>query len=235
MWTKLCSNSGFGFDDALQVPTAPDRTWKEYLANNPKARRFRATTLHRYGDLDSIFQGRVATGEFAQSSIPSPARREGTPVVVAANQAPPVVIEVVAPQLAAAVPAAEVIAPIPRVGGAPAVVVAAAVTNLVAGTRRERVNNQNLQPPKKARKSAASQIAGTLQNIYDKQNAPSAYEKAIKRFLDADEPFHRGLDAMQRIKIRRLLNANDRANEFLLIEDREEALAYIQLLLAEGV
>jgi hypothetical protein len=227
VWTKLCSNSGFGFDEALQVPTAPDRTWEGYLANNPKARRFRATTLHRYGDLDSIFQGRVTTGEFAQSSIPSPVRRE----VVA----PPVVIEVVAPQLAAAVPAAEVIAPIPRVGGAPAVVVAAAVTNLVAGTRRERVNNQNLQPPKKARKSAASQIAGTLQNIYDKQNAPSAYEKAIKRFLDADEPFHRGLDAMQRIKIRRLLNANDRANEFLLIEDREEALAYIQLLLAEVV
>jgi hypothetical protein len=48
IFNSIVLNSGFGWDDDLKVPTAPDRTWKEYLSSHPKAKEFRHRTLPNY-------------------------------------------------------------------------------------------------------------------------------------------------------------------------------------------
>eukprot|EP01039_Chlorochromonas_danica_P000080 gene81-87_t len=51
----LRENSGFVWDEALQLPTAPDQVWSEFLAVNKNARQFRHKTLEFYQELDEIF------------------------------------------------------------------------------------------------------------------------------------------------------------------------------------
>ncbi|KAH9125572.1 hypothetical protein LEN26_001362 [Aphanomyces euteiches] len=65
----LRTNSGFGWDAASELPTAPDEVWEAYIAVNPK------TAIHRpyifYNQLHAIYSGAVATGEFASTHISS--------------------------------------------------------------------------------------------------------------------------------------------------------------------
>jgi hypothetical protein len=64
-------SSGFGFDPYTLVPTASDNVWEDYLksnATNAKAAKFRYETLSRAEDLRVIFEGRIATGVYAQAS-----------------------------------------------------------------------------------------------------------------------------------------------------------------------
>jgi hypothetical protein len=64
----LRDNSGFGWDEAKQVPTAPDDVWIEYIAAHPEARPFRNSPLDHYVYLEEIFTGVIATGEYAVAS-----------------------------------------------------------------------------------------------------------------------------------------------------------------------
>lgn len=71
----LKENSGFGWDEALQLPIASDRVWSEYLAVHKDARKFRHKTLEFYRELDEIFGRNIATDRyaFASTSLSAPA------------------------------------------------------------------------------------------------------------------------------------------------------------------
>ena len=60
----LVDNSGFGWDDELQLPTAPDDVWDAWMAKHPEAARFRTQTLPYFKELDDIFGGKVALGDY---------------------------------------------------------------------------------------------------------------------------------------------------------------------------
>lgn len=60
--------SGFGWDHDRNLPTAPNDTWNRYIAAHPEAGPFRNIPFPQYEVLDTVFAGKCATGEFAQSS-----------------------------------------------------------------------------------------------------------------------------------------------------------------------
>ncbi len=129
VWKHCLGNSGFGFDNVNQIPTAPDNVWDAYLLQHPKAAPYRFRTLFRKEELETIFQGRIATGVYAQGSagIATPGilvQRVGTPALPAAMPLP---------QLLPAVAAVPVL---PR--GAVAVVGAAPPSVLTGSSKRAR-------------------------------------------------------------------------------------------------
>jgi hypothetical protein len=65
---KLVENSGFGWDEENQLPTADPSVWDKYLEKHPEAKEFRNKTLPHYQSLHEIFSGSVATGHYAFSS-----------------------------------------------------------------------------------------------------------------------------------------------------------------------
>jgi hypothetical protein len=60
---SLKEQSGFGWDEVLKMPTAPDEVWKLYLEAHPNAKQFRKKTLPFYEELDEIFSGKCASGK----------------------------------------------------------------------------------------------------------------------------------------------------------------------------
>ena len=66
--SALRANSGFGWDHDKDLPTAPDDVWDKYLSAHPKAAPFRYTALPNRGELEVVFEGKSATGEFAMST-----------------------------------------------------------------------------------------------------------------------------------------------------------------------
>ena len=52
------SNSGFGWDDAAKMPTAPPDVWNRYI--EAKAKEFRTKSLKNYGESDEMFSGKIA-------------------------------------------------------------------------------------------------------------------------------------------------------------------------------
>ncbi|KAI5780390.1 Myb/SANT-like DNA-binding domain-containing protein, partial [Geopyxis carbonaria] len=46
--------SGFGWDEELGVPTAPDSVWKDYVAKNPRALQFRFKAFPYYNVMDEL-------------------------------------------------------------------------------------------------------------------------------------------------------------------------------------
>ena len=67
--STIRNNSGFGWDNENNVPTAPENVWKEYLRKNSESAKYRTPgSWEFYDDFVTIFDGQVATGEFAVSS-----------------------------------------------------------------------------------------------------------------------------------------------------------------------
>lgn len=68
--SSLRRESGFGWDEQQLTVTAPDTVWTAYLAvkAHKDAAQFRHAGLANYSELEQIFCGRVATGQFANSS-----------------------------------------------------------------------------------------------------------------------------------------------------------------------
>lgn len=75
IWKELCNNSGFGWDENSNLPTAPGDVWDRYLNANPKARKFRNKALEFNDLLYNLFDGERATGEFALAAGGSISRR----------------------------------------------------------------------------------------------------------------------------------------------------------------
>ena len=69
VFTDIKNQSGFGWDDVAKIPTAPPEVWKRYIDAHPKAAEFKDKTLIGYDDLEKLFTGKVATGQFARASI----------------------------------------------------------------------------------------------------------------------------------------------------------------------
>lgn len=63
IFKQLKENSAFGWDDKLNIPTASDKTWDEFLAANKFAKEFRNKTLPNYEELCIIFDGKVSAGK----------------------------------------------------------------------------------------------------------------------------------------------------------------------------
>jgi hypothetical protein len=55
IFRDLMENSGFGWDDERQIPTAPDDVWDRYLQSHKNAAEFRFSTLPFYQELHLIF------------------------------------------------------------------------------------------------------------------------------------------------------------------------------------
>ena len=55
-------NSGFGWNDELKIPTAPSSVWDDYIAAHPVENLYRYTTLSDFEERETLFCGRVATG-----------------------------------------------------------------------------------------------------------------------------------------------------------------------------
>jgi len=69
---KLRGNSGFGWDNKNNVPTAPDNVWEDYLVHTPLASKFRNKgSWDFFEDLANIYDGQIATGDFAMGSADS--------------------------------------------------------------------------------------------------------------------------------------------------------------------
>jgi hypothetical protein len=51
IFQTLKDNSGYGWDDLLQVPTAPQEVWNAYIEAHPEAAQFKKKTLPFYRDL----------------------------------------------------------------------------------------------------------------------------------------------------------------------------------------
>ena len=65
---ELKNQSGFGWDQEQQVPTAPDAVWEPYILKHPKAAVYRTKTLENYEELGYIY-GSMFTGDYAESII----------------------------------------------------------------------------------------------------------------------------------------------------------------------
>lgn len=78
---RLKENSGFGWNSVLEIPTAPDDVWDNYISSHPDAAKYRKETLPNFEELDQIFSGKCATGNYAMSSCTPLAT---TPISVAA-------------------------------------------------------------------------------------------------------------------------------------------------------
>jgi hypothetical protein len=70
IFKALKSNSGFGWDDALQIPTAPESVWNSYLAVHKEAREFQRKTFEYFDEFDEIYSDHIATGSHALSTQP---------------------------------------------------------------------------------------------------------------------------------------------------------------------
>ena len=61
-------NSGFGWNDELKIPIAPDSVWDAYIKAHPEAKEFRNSTLKFYDKLHEICPGVIATGKVASTA-----------------------------------------------------------------------------------------------------------------------------------------------------------------------
>jgi len=59
------NNSGFGWDPQTNLPTAPESVWDDIIAEHPQAKEFKTRPLIMYEELDQMFSGTAATGEYA--------------------------------------------------------------------------------------------------------------------------------------------------------------------------
>jgi hypothetical protein len=63
----LKDQSGFGWNEELQVPECNNDTWNRYVKHNKNAKKFKNKGLRNLDKLVDILEGKRATGEFARS------------------------------------------------------------------------------------------------------------------------------------------------------------------------
>ncbi len=68
VFETLKKNSGFGWDERLKIPTAPESVWDEYIDSHKDAAPYRYKTLPHYQELVSLFSGKFANGKLSSSS-----------------------------------------------------------------------------------------------------------------------------------------------------------------------
>jgi hypothetical protein len=64
VFDSLTNNSGFGFDTELNVQTAADDVWTEYIAAHNGAVEFHHRPLPLYTEMSEIFRRDPATGRY---------------------------------------------------------------------------------------------------------------------------------------------------------------------------
>ena len=69
IWNAIRENSGFGWNEAEGRPTASFEVWRSYIDKHPKAKEFQFNKLENWQELEEIFTGRFATGNYAVSSF----------------------------------------------------------------------------------------------------------------------------------------------------------------------
>jgi hypothetical protein len=62
---QLRDLSGFGWNNDLQIVTASSEVWEDYLKRHPKATPFRTTSFLQFDKMQSLVEGRIATGNRA--------------------------------------------------------------------------------------------------------------------------------------------------------------------------
>jgi hypothetical protein len=65
---QIRNQSGFGWDDEKQIPTASDEVWDAYIEKHKEAAAFRKNSLPQFDLLDKIYTGVIASGQFATPS-----------------------------------------------------------------------------------------------------------------------------------------------------------------------
>ena len=68
---RLINLSGFGWDSVLRVLTAEGHVWMEYIDSHPEAARFRTAPFPFFNQLHELYDGNIATNEYAVSSASS--------------------------------------------------------------------------------------------------------------------------------------------------------------------
>ncbi|KAI5780401.1 hypothetical protein EDC01DRAFT_633276 [Geopyxis carbonaria] len=64
VWARLSKLSGWGWDPATGALTASDQAWDSEIKANPSAEQFRYGALPYCLELQEIFQGVIATGDY---------------------------------------------------------------------------------------------------------------------------------------------------------------------------
>jgi hypothetical protein len=65
VWKELCSQSGWGWDEDKGTPIASEEVMDTYFTAHPDAAKFRDTPLPFLEELTELFEGVVATGNYA--------------------------------------------------------------------------------------------------------------------------------------------------------------------------
>ena len=61
--------SGFGIDPDTGLPTASEKCWEDFIKAQPKAGRFKTKPFPLFNDLQTLFAGKVATGQLDRKSV----------------------------------------------------------------------------------------------------------------------------------------------------------------------
>lgn len=72
--TFLRKQSGFGWDEDNKMPVAPEPVWDRMVEAHPETSPYRKGKLFMYDELDALFCGTMATGDFASASGGDPSR-----------------------------------------------------------------------------------------------------------------------------------------------------------------
>lgn len=201
IFTRLRDQSGFGWDELTKCVTAPFEVWEAYIREHSGAAQFRNATLPNFEDLDTLFSGRVATGQFAGNGNITPAtndveaNEEGDegPTNILGNDAQ-VVLDF-------------------TVGATP--------TNVASGNSRP-PKRQRVESLKKGRNHA---VIAQLQAITHQLEKPSSFTVACKMF---DDKFTANYTVLQKMRLKVELQKGKNAEMFVVCSD-EERVAWIEV------
>ncbi|KAJ8620250.1 hypothetical protein MRB53_028779 [Persea americana] len=86
----LREQSGFGWDDLMQICIADEDVWNRYIQAHPEAKAYRRTSFPLYDNLSIIYDGCTAEGKQQKSSrvpITQPCVEEQIPIQICATPA----------------------------------------------------------------------------------------------------------------------------------------------------
>ena len=82
LFTKVRSNSGFGWDEAKSLPTAPTDVWERLYEAHPTLRKhkFDKVVFALYDKLQLLYEGTQAEGKWALHTVPMDSSSQGSNV-----------------------------------------------------------------------------------------------------------------------------------------------------------